>query len=222
MNSAVLRCSCLRILVGSPERARSPRETRAGMTLPINDVTRLLKRINDGDDSAESELLAQVYAELRGMARGRMKNLPRGQTLQPTALVHEAYLRVAGNEDARWEGRKHFYFALGRAMRDILVEQARRRARIKRGGNRERLPLLGDEIAIQEPNLDVLALSEILEKLQREKPEDAELILLLYFSGLTIDQAADVLEVSPSTVDRRWRFVRAWLRRELEEDESTS
>ncbi|MCB9865392.1 MAG: sigma-70 family RNA polymerase sigma factor [Phycisphaerales bacterium] len=183
-----------------------------------SDVTRVLDRVVAGDRAAAADLLPMVYAELRALAEARMRRTPPGQTLQPTALVHEAYLRVVRGADAAWEGRKHFFFAAARAMRDILVEQARRRQSLKRGGDRQREALDMVDVVFEEPQEDVLALNEALTRLEQENPEAAQLVLLRYYAGLTGKETADVLGVSLSMVDRRWRFARAWLRRALEGD----
>ena len=180
------------------------------------DLTRVLSAVASGDEGAAARLLPLVYAELRKLAVARMSKTPPGQTLQATALVHEAYLRVAGEQDARWAGRKHFFFAAARAMRDILVEQARRKSSLKRGGGRSRVELSEADIVIEPPAEDVVALHEALQRLERDHPERAQLVMLRYFAGLTAKETAEVLETSLSTVERDWRFVRAWLRRELE------
>ncbi|HRX84758.1 MAG TPA: ECF-type sigma factor [Phycisphaerae bacterium] len=183
-----------------------------------SDVTRVLDRVVAGDRAAAADLLPMVYAELRALAEARMRRTPPGQTLQPTALVHEAYLRVVRGADAAWEGRKHFFFAAARAMRDILVEQARRRQSLKRGGDRQREALDMVDVVFEEPQEDVLALNEALTRLEQENPEAAQLVLLRYYAGLTGKETADVLGVSLSMVDRRWRFAQTWLRRALEGD----
>lgn len=178
-------------------------------------ITRILNRAAAGDPAAGTEILPLVYDELRKLAAARLAKIPPGQTLQATALVHEAYLRIADRQDGEWSGRAHFFFAAARAMRDILVEDARRKASLKRGGDRKRLELHESGLAIQPPDDDVLAVDEAVKKLEREDPEQAQLVMLRYFSGLTTEETADVLGVSTATVERRWRFVRAWLRREL-------
>jgi RNA polymerase sigma factor (TIGR02999 family) len=145
------------------------------------------------------------------MARARMAQLPRGQTLQPTALVHEVYLRLTDKSDVSWESRQHFFFAAARAMRDILVEQARRKAGPVRGGDRRRQEL-DEACAVVEPPADnVLAVHEALEELEKEDPLKAQIVLLRYFSGMTTDETAEVLGLSASTLDRKWRYIRAWL-----------
>ncbi|RMF39367.1 MAG: sigma-70 family RNA polymerase sigma factor [Planctomycetota bacterium] len=182
-----------------------------------NDVTRVLSAIERGDRQAAGELLPLVYEELRRLAASRMKQEKAGLTLQPTALVHEAFLRLVGGEDQqRWEGRGHFFAAAAEAMRRILIDNARRRGRDKRGGDRVRQDL-HDDCAIAEANdLDeLLCLDEALQKLAEEDPQLVKLVELRYFTGLTIDETADVLGVSPRTVKRNWAYARAWLRREM-------
>ncbi len=176
----------------------------------------MLARAVAGDRQAAADLLPLVYAELRALASARMRKTPPGQTLQPTALVHEAYLRIMRGADAGWDGRGHFFFAAARAMRDILVEQARRKGSLKRGGDRHRADLDPAIAVFEEPREDVLALNEALDRLEAENPDAARIVMLRYYAGLTGQEAADVLGVSLSHVDRRWRFARAWLRRALE------
>ncbi len=162
-----------------------------------------------------AELLPVVYAELRRLAAALSGRLPPGQTLQPTALVHEAYLRLVGDRDPGWEGRRHFFGAAARAMRNILVEQARRKGAHKRGGGARRVELAEGLAVIEPPAEDLLAVDEAIQKLQAEKPRLAEIAMLRYFAGLTADQTAAVLGVSVSTLEREWRFARAWLGRHL-------
>jgi RNA polymerase sigma factor (TIGR02999 family) len=162
-----------------------------------------------------ADLLPVVYAELRRLAAALSGRLPPGQTLQPTALVHEAYLRLVGDRDPGWEGRRHFFGAAARAMRNILVEQARRKGAHKRGGGARRVELAEGLAVIEPPAEDLLAVDEAIQKLQAEKPQLAEIAMLRYFAGLSVDQAASVLGVSSSTLEREWRFARAWLVREL-------
>ena len=174
-------------------------------------VTELLRAAQAGDAAAAERLLAVVYEQLRKLARARMAQLSPGQTLQPTALVHEAYLRLTDKSDISWESRQHFFFAAARAMRDILVEQARRKAGPARGGGRRRREL-DEACAVLEPPADnVLAVHEALDELEREDPVKARIVLLRYFSGLTTDETAEVLGLSPSTLDRKWRYIRARL-----------
>jgi len=168
-----------------------------------------------GDRQAAADLLPLVYAELRELARARLAREAPGQTLQPTALVHEAYLRIAGDSHVTWEGRQHFFFAAARAMREILVEQARRKAGAKRGGGRRRQDL-DDACAILEPpSGDVLAVHEALKELEERDPLEARIVLLRYFTGLTMDETAAVLGLAERTLDRHWRYIRAWLMQRL-------
>jgi RNA polymerase sigma factor (TIGR02999 family) len=183
----------------------------------MNDVTRILSAIEDGDPSAAQQLLPLVYDELRKLAAQRLAQEKPGQTLQATALVHEAYLRLVDVEQAqRWNSRGHFFAAAAEAMRRILVENARRRSRAKYGGGRERAEL--DPSAIVAPELDhnLMALDEALDRLANEDPLSAQVVKLRYFAGLTIPQAAEMLGVSPRKADFLWSFARAWLRREIE------
>ncbi|MEQ8766807.1 MAG: sigma-70 family RNA polymerase sigma factor [Planctomycetota bacterium] len=169
-----------------------------------------------GDKQAAEDLIPLVYDELRSLARARLAALPPGQTLGPTALVHEAYLRIVGRGDPGWDHRGHFFGAAARAMRDILVDQARRKGAKKRGGDRARVDPV--EPFIQQPVDDLLAVHEALERLEREDPRKSRLIDLRYFAGFSNEETADILGVSTRTVEREWRYVRAWLKCELEGD----
>ncbi len=180
-----------------------------------DEITRVLDASVTGDETAADRLLPLLYDELRDLAAARLARLPPGQTLTATALVHEAYLRVAGRQPSGFEGRRHFFFAAARAMRDILVEQGRRKGRRQRRAGREQLGQPEIELTIEPPSEDILTLNDALKRLEKENADGARLVLLRYFAGLTTDEAADVLGVSASSVDRRWRFVRAWLRREI-------
>jgi RNA polymerase sigma factor (TIGR02999 family) len=177
----------------------------------MNDVTRILSAIERGDPRAAGQLLPLVYDELRALAACRLAREKPGQTLQATALVHEAYLRLVGAEDPGWNGRGHFFAAAAEAMRRILVESARRRASLKRGGGLTRVDLGQIEVAAEGCSDDLLALDDALSVLEREDPQSAELVKLRYFSGLTGKEAAEVLRISPRTADFRWAFARAWL-----------
>lgn len=183
----------------------------------MSDVTRILTAIEQGDAKAADELLPVVYEELRRLAARKMSQEPPGQTLQATALVHEAYIRLVGLEARDWKGSTHFFAAAAEAMRRILIDNARRKKSLKRGGDRrqidiDRLALLGDDNA---PSDDLLALDEALEKLSRENKIEADLVKLRYFAGLTGEQAAEVLGISRSTADEHWAYARAWLRLEI-------
>jgi RNA polymerase sigma factor (TIGR02999 family) len=181
----------------------------------MSDVTRILAQVQKGDRQAANELLAVVYEELRTLAARKLARERPGQTLQATALVHEAYLRLVGSEDARWENRSHFFGAAAEAMRRILVEAARRKARLKYGGGRQRYELSEVDAVVLPDSLDLVALSEALEKLAQEDRVKAELVKLRYFAGLTVEQAGQILGVSRATADRYWTFARAWLYREV-------
>jgi RNA polymerase sigma factor (TIGR02999 family) len=181
------------------------------------EVTTLLRAVQAGDDSAAARLLPLVYDELRKLARARLARLPPGQTLQPTALVHEAYLRLVGKADLQLESTKHFFFAAARAMRDILVERARRKAGPRRGGGRHRVELRDSAAACEPPAADVLALHEALAELEKEDPFKAQLVNVRYFAGMTMEEAAQVLGTSVRSLHRHWRFVRAWLKSRLGE-----
>jgi RNA polymerase sigma factor (TIGR02999 family) len=180
----------------------------------MNEVTpNLLNAIRQGDPQAAAQLLPLVYDELRRLAAHRLAHEAPGQTLQPTALVHEAYLRLLGAEaESYWDSRGHFFAAAAEAMRRILVENARSKRRLKRGGGRARQPLEEAELLAPEPSEDVLALDEALTELETTDRAAADLVQLRYFGGLSIAEAAQALGVSPRTAERLWAFARAWLR----------
>jgi RNA polymerase sigma factor (TIGR02999 family) len=192
----------------------------------MNDMTRILAAIEQGDPAASEQLLPLVYEELRRLAALRLSREQPGQTLQATALVHEAYLRlVNANHVQRWDSRGHFFAAAAESMRRILVENARRKRRLKHGGGRVRMPLDLDHLVVQEPDNvpdGLLALDEALGKLADVDPRAAELVKLRYFAGLTIPQAAEVLGVSPRTADLSWAYARAWLKTELQAQDEVS
>ncbi|MHC4102190.1 MAG: sigma-70 family RNA polymerase sigma factor [Planctomycetota bacterium] len=168
-----------------------------------------------GDREAAAELLPLIYDDLRKLARARMAKLAPGQTLQPTALVHEAYVRVIGSGDPGWDGRGHFFAAAAQAMRNILVDQARRKAALKHGGGRRRLELADSDLAIQPPREDILALDEALKRLETDDPRKGQVVNLRYFAGLTAEETAAALDVSVGTVEREWRYIKAWLHTQL-------
>ncbi len=192
------------------------------MTEPaVELIHRTVVAATQGDERASSELLPLLYDELRRLARSLMARRGQGQTLQPTALVHEAYLRVAGREHGSWEGRKHFFGAAARAMRDILVEEARRKGAIKRGGGRRRVGLEGTALegaalALEPPREDMIELDQALCELERHDARKARIVMLRYFAGLSLAETAAVLDVSVATVDREWRYSRAWLLRRFD------
>ncbi len=184
-------------------------------------VTQILVDLGEGDPHAAAKLLPLVYEELRRLAHDRMRHEPAGLTLQPTALVHEAYLRLVGNETIHWDSRGHFFSAAAEAMRRILVERARKVGRIRHGGGRQRDELEKVEPAQTGDGLngdDILALDNALQRLEREDPTRSRVVKLRYFAGLSIEQTADVLGISAATVSRHWTFARAWLCREMTRD----
>ncbi len=182
-------------------------------------MTRVLNAAAAGDAEAAARLLPLVYTELRGLARARMANVAPGNTLQPTALVHEVYIRLIGKDDPQLgKSRAHFFAAAAQAMRDILVEQARRKKRLKRGGERRRIDVENlDELeaSFEIPVDDILALDEALQKLERDEPRLVEVVKLRFFAGLTNKETAAALEVSVPTVERDWRFARTLLYMQL-------
>ncbi|CAN5888517.1 ECF-type sigma factor [soil metagenome] len=184
----------------------------------MNNITRILSAIEQGDPTAADELLPLIYDELRQLAAQRLAREQPGQTLQATALVHEAYLRLVGAENVPdWESRGHFFAAAAEAMRRILIDQARRKRAEKRGGRRQRLDLDAEalDLAGDVPSQDLLAFDEALKKLEAEAPDRAELVKLRYFAGLSIEDAAHALGISPATAKRRWVYARAWLFRTI-------
>ena len=187
-------------------------------------VTRLISAAQGGNDAASEELLPLVYDELRRLAASHLAREPSGITLQPTALVHEAYLRLLGATEIMWQGQGHFFGAAAQAMRRILVDRARARNASKRGGDRKRVGMEdgADTIAAPPsdaggaPAVDLLSLNGALERLEQRDKRQAEVVLLRYFAGLTIDQTAQAMGLSTGTVKNEWTFARAWLRRELD------
>jgi len=181
-------------------------------------LTDALATARTGDRHAASHLVRLVYAELRELAASMLSRLPPGQTLQATALVHEAYLRVARADEADWDNRRHFFAAAAQAMREILVCEARRKFALKRGGGRRRVDLDEESLRIEPPSADVLALDEALSELERDDERKAKVVLLRFYAGLTMEEIARTLDVSLATVEREWRFVRVWLQRRLAND----
>ncbi|MHC1767248.1 MAG: sigma-70 family RNA polymerase sigma factor [Verrucomicrobiia bacterium] len=185
----------------------------------MSDVTCILDRMQQGDAKAAEELLPLVYEELRKLAEQKMAREAPGQTLQPTALVHDAWLRlVGGPTERRWDSRGHFFAAAAEAMRRILVENARRKSRLKRGGQWERVPLEQVQVATDSDPATLLSVDEALTKLAAEHPEQARLAELRFFIGLSLPEAAQVLHVSETTAKRHWTLARAWLFQELAGD----
>ena len=184
------------------------------------DITRILQSLERGDARAADELLPLVYEELRKLAAHKMSLQPPGQTLQATALVHEAYLRLVGNEEKRWESRRHFFSAAAEAMRHILIDRARRRLRAKHGEKVVRVPL--DDVEIIAPAREeiVLQLDEALETLAQISPEQAEIVKLRFFAGFTEPEIAEILNLSERSVQRQWSYAKAWLFERIEAKKS--
>lgn len=185
----------------------------------MSEVTQILSALAQGEGRGAEELLPLVYDELRRLAAWHLAKEQPGQTLQATALVHEAYLRLVGKEDPQWNGRRHFFGAAAEAMRRILVESARRKKRLKRGGDLERVEMDGVDLPAPMPDDDLLALDEALDRLAAVDPRAAELVKLCFFVELTQEQAAKELGISISTVERTWAYARAWLFREIQKTE---
>jgi RNA polymerase sigma factor (TIGR02999 family) len=183
----------------------------------MSQVTRILERAQAGDPHAADQLLPLVYNELRKLAARQMASQPAGHTLQPTALVHEAWLRLAGSERDRWNDRRHFFRAAAQAMRQILVDAARKKSRFKRGGGWRRLDLESIHLAVETDPDGLLAVNEALEDLSSHDPVKADLVKLRFFVGLTLCEAAQALGCSTATAKRSWAFARAWLYRRLTE-----
>jgi len=178
------------------------------------DLSRTVAHAAGGDATAAVQLVGLLYDELRTLARARMARLAPGQTIQATELVHEAYLRVSGRQARGWEGRSQFFFAAARAMRDILVERARRKDAVKYGGDMIRVEL-DQDLAVQLPSFDLASLDSILDRLEKRFPDHYRVLMLRYFAGLNGDEAAAVLGISRRTLNRRWDFARSWIHREL-------
>jgi RNA polymerase sigma factor (TIGR02999 family) len=185
------------------------------MMRAMSEVTRILNAIDRGDGKAAEELLPLVYQELRKLAAQKMANEAAGHTLQPTALVHEAWLRLTGDAKQKWDGRGHFFAAAAESMRRILIEKARRKHALKRGVQLERVNLDDVEVAILADPEALLLVNEALEKLEQEDREAAQLVKLRFFAGMTNEEAGKALGISARTAKRYWTFARAWLFREL-------
>ena len=182
----------------------------------MSDVTRILEAAQQGDPTAADQLLPLVYEELRRLAAHKMSNEAQGHTLQPTALVHEAWLRLTGNADVKWDGRAHFFGAAAEAMRRILIERARRKHAARHGGDQQRMDLQEVDLAAPGDEDQLLAVNDALDKLATEHKVEAEIVKLRYFVGMTNEEAAAVLGISLRTAKYYWTHARAWLYREIQ------
>lgn len=208
---------CFKILLA---KVHSKRAAMSNEPEVETKITRLLAQ-PDGAACSADDLLPLVYDQLRSLARAKLAREAPGHTLQPTALVHEAYVRVAGEHDPGWSNRGHFFGAAAQAMRRILVDQARHKKRQKRGGDRQREPLVESQLAIELPgNDDLVAIDEALGRLESEDPRKGQIVNLRYFVGMTTQETAEALGISVSTVEREWRYCRRWLYAELADDPS--
>jgi RNA polymerase sigma factor (TIGR02999 family) len=211
----------LKVPAGSPDASSEfalPNRIPICYTSDVSEITQVLHAMQRGDAAAGEELMKLVYDELRRMAASRMRREAPGNTLQPTALVHEAWLRLGGDKQPAWNNQMHFFGAAAEAMRRILIDRARRRNAERRGGGRTHVPIDGIEIggAANDPHL--LEVNEAFERFARREPKKAELVRLRYFIGLQLDESAHVLGISEATAKRWWIFARAWLYRELNPD----
>lgn len=182
----------------------------------MSDVTQILERVDQGDTKAAEELLPLVYSELRQLAASKMAQLPPGQTLQPTALVHEAWLRLVGTDEQTWDNRGHFFAAAAEAMRRILIENARRKSRVKRWGGQQRLEINDLGLSDTTPDDKILLINEALEKLELDHPTTARMVSLKFFGGMTNKEVAASIGVSERTIERDWAFAKAWLFRTIQ------
>src|SRR5580692_10914281 len=182
----------------------------------MSEITLMLQAVRRGERQASEELLPLVYNELRHLAAARMAQEAAGQTLQATALVHEAWLRMVGESDHGWQNRAHFFGAASEAMRRILVENARRKSRLKRGGGQLRLDIDELDLSTTPPDEKILLMNDALEQLQAEDPEKARIVVLKFFGGLTNQEVAETLRVTERTVERQWAYAKAWLFEKIE------
>lgn len=186
------------------------------------DATHLLRAAAEGNEQASQDLLPIVYRQLRALAAERMRQERPDHTLQPTALVHEAFLKLVGPRSTPWAGEAHFFAAAAEAMRQILIDHAKAKGRQKRGGKRAREAVNLADVAAIENSDEILALDDALCRLEQQEPEVGQVVRLRFFAGLSIDQIAAMLQIAPRTVDRRWQFARAWLFRELADDSTSN
>lgn len=185
----------------------------------MSDITLMLQAVARGERQASSDLLPLVYEELRRLAAARMTHEQPGQTLQPTAIVHEAWLRLVGDGDRNWENRAHFFGAAAEAMRRILIENARRKSRLKRGGGMQRLDIEDVDLEAASPDDKVLLIDEAIVQLEAEDPEKARIVVMKFFGGMTNQEVAASLGVTERTVERQWAYARAWLFRKIREQQ---
>ena len=183
----------------------------------MSDITLVLEAINRGESQASEKLLPLVYNELRNLASARMLHESAGHTLQPTALVHEAWLRLAGDGKQNWKGRAYFFAAAAEAMRRILVEHARRKTRLKHGGGQQRLNIEDLQLAETPPDEKILMVEDALEQLERSNPERARVVVMKFFAGMTNKEVADMLDIGERSVDRHWVCAKAWLFQKLQD-----
>ena len=181
-------------------------------------ITTLLEKMAAGESDAANELLPMVYDQLRSIARVRMRSESPGHTLQATALVHEVFMRLIGERKVPWQNRAHFYSTAAEAMRRTLIDHAKAKRRQKRGGAVKKVPLNVADLAHQDDPENILALDDAIRRLEEQNPEAAKIVQLRFYAGLSIDDTAAAMELSPRTVDRRWKFARAWLFKELDQD----
>src|SRR5215469_10633621 len=185
--------------------------------IPVSDITLVLEAINRGESEASERLLPLVYDELRNLATARMLQESAGHTLQPTALVHEAWLRLVGDANQNWKSRAYFFAAAAEAMRRILVEHARRKARLKYGGGQQRLNIEDLDLAQAPPDDKIVLVDDALEHLERSNPERGRVVVLKFFGGMTNKEVADTMNISERTVDRHWVCAKAWLFQKLQD-----
>ena len=209
MGNFFAKRTCKRIAISFTTSIRSSH--RCGSNCDMNDLTCVLDRAQQGDPKAAGELLPLVYDELRKLAAARMAQEAPGQTLQPTALVHEAWLRLVGNEKQKWDVRAHFFGAAAKAMRRILVERARRRQRMRHGGDQEKVELEGVEISAAVEDEKLLQVSEALGELETADPAEAQVVKMKFFKGMKAEEIADALAISEKTVQRHWAHAKVWL-----------
>ncbi len=185
-------------------------------------VTQLLDAVSEGQGPAQEKLWSLIYSELHALARRQLANEAPGPDLQATSLVHEAYIRLVGSQTMTWANRRHFFAAAANAMRRIRIDEARKRHRLKRGGDYRRVPLEEAAAALDDDPAELMALDEAMNRLEAIDPRKAQIVSLRYFAGLTVEETAEALELSPRTIESDWHFARAWLHRELRSDDTSA